>query len=122
MKCRERLRLTPRAIQREHQLRVQTLAPGILTGSLSELGDQLAIKTEGQFGRDALVGRDELSLLESLDVHLRERVEVEVRERPAAPQTLRVAQRPYCALAVSVRVRPPPFREQLLKVVQVELA
>ena len=55
-----------------------------------------------------------------LDVRPRERLELQVRQRPAAPEAVRLAQRPGGALGVAVRACPPPVREQPLEALQVQ--
>ena len=63
-----------------------------------------------------------MQLLEPLDIDARERLELQVRERPAAPQALAVPQHPGRASRVPLLERSPPLGQQPLEAVQVELA
>ena len=67
----QRLRLTPRAIEREHQLSPKTFAVGMLRHERLELGDQLGVPIELELDRDPLLERAETELLETPDLVLR---------------------------------------------------
>ena len=49
----QRIALAAAAVQREHQLRVQSLAPRVLAGQLLELTDQLGVAAGDEIGLDA---------------------------------------------------------------------
>ena len=99
---RERIGLTARAIEREHELAREPLAKRVLARRGLELPDELGIRTELELGRDALLERPEPQLLEPVDLGLGELLQLRVRERRAAPERERLAQEPR-----ALRRRPP---------------
>ena len=118
----ERVGLAAAAVERQQQLRAQALAQRMLGDERLELRDQRPLAPERELGLDPLLPRDQAQLLEPLDVDARERLELEVRERPAAPQALAVPQHPGRAFRVPLLERSPPLGQQPLEAVQVELA
>src|SRR5262249_56767325 len=90
----ERLALTPRTVQREHQLRVQPLAERIPVHQRLELAYEIVVPTEHEVGFDSLLYRNESPLLQTGDLCPRERLEGDVGERRAPPQRKRLAQEP----------------------------
>ena len=58
-----------------------------------ELGNERELAAERELGIDPFLDRREPQLLEPLDLHPRERLELEVGERAAVPERLRGAQR-----------------------------
>jgi hypothetical protein len=89
----ERLRLPPRSIERQHQLRGQPLAERLGTGEQLELADQLAVSAERKVGLDPLLERLKTQFLQTRDLALRERLVAEIGERLAAEERERVPQR-----------------------------
>ena len=89
--ARERIRLTARAVEGEHELGAQPLARGVLADERLELGDQGRVAAERQIGLDALLERQQPELVEPGDLGLRELLVGEVRERRAAPHVERLA-------------------------------
>jgi hypothetical protein len=87
-----------------------------------ELRDQRPLAPERELGLDALLPRDQTQLLEPLDVDARKQLELEVRERPAAPQALAVPQHPGRASRVPLLECSPALGQQPLETVQVQLA
>ena len=83
---RECLRVTARAVEREHQLAAKALSELVRRHQLFELADDLAMATERERRFDPLLLRLHASLVESRDLRLRERVVREVGQRGAAPQ------------------------------------
>ena len=89
----ERVRLTARPIQGEHELRAQPLPVRAVGDQRLELSDQLGVTAAGQVGVDALLrGRGaeflqagDLGLREGLIGHVRQRRPVPELERPTEP-------------------------------------
>lgn len=71
--ARSRVGLAAAAVEREHQLRVEPLAPWVLAGELLELADQLRVAPSGEVGFDAHLHGRELLLLQTRDLRWRER-------------------------------------------------
>ena len=88
----QRVRLTAGAIEREHQLPAQPLAQRMTGDERLELGDDLGVTREREVGLDPFLDGGQAELLQAGDLLLRERVEGEVRERRAAPETQRLAE------------------------------
>ena len=82
----ERIGLTTRAVERQHQLRIQVLTQRLLRDQLLELGDEIVLAPERQVRLDAQLERDEAELFEPVDRRLGERLVGEVLEREAAPE------------------------------------
>ena len=101
----QRVGLAAAAVQREHQLRVQPLAPRVLAGELLELADQLGVAPGGQVGLDAHLHGREALLLQPRDLGRRERRRGELGQRRPAPQLQRLAQLRGRVLAASGRQR-----------------
>ena len=76
--CGERIGLTTRAVERQHQLRTQVLTQRLLGDQLLELGDEIVLAPERQVRLDAQLERDEPELLEPVDRRLGERLVREV--------------------------------------------
>ena len=74
----ESLRLTARAIEREHQLPARGLAERVLPHERLELTDDVAVATELEVGLDPFLEGDEAQLLQPPDLALRELLEGEV--------------------------------------------
>ena len=117
----QRVGLAAAAIQREHQLRVQALAPRVLAGQLLELGDQLGVAPGRQVGLDAQLQRRELQLLQPRDLGRRERRRGELRQRRPAPQRERLAQLAAARSRASGRQRLAAGGDQALEALGVEL-
>ena len=88
----QRLGLTPRSVEREHQLAPQALPQRVLRDQRLELADELSAAAELEVGVDPLLERLQAQLLEPADLGLGERLEGEVGERWAAPQRERLAE------------------------------
>ena len=86
----ERLGLAAGAVEREHQLAAQPLPERVLGDQRAQLADEIDRLPARQLGRDPLLDRLDLELLEPHDLALRELVEAMVGERRAAPQRQRV--------------------------------
>ena len=90
------------AVEREHQLRAEALAVGVLGDERLELGDERELAAERELGVDPLLDRRQPQLLEPLDLDPRERLELEVGERPSVPQSAR----PRAATAAAAAASP----------------
>ena len=69
----ERLGLSARAVEREHQLAAQALAMGVLRDQRLQLADQLGVAAERKVGLDALLERREAQVVEPAALDLGER-------------------------------------------------
>ena len=118
----QRIGLAAAAVQREHQLRVQPLAPRMLRPELSELGDQLAVASHRKVGLDAHLQRRQALLLKPRDLGRRERRGSDLGERRPAPQLQRRTQRRGSVVATSGRERLAAVSDQTLEALSVELA
>ncbi len=70
----ECFRLSPRPVEREHQVRAQLLAQRVLTHELLELTDQLPVLAEQEIGLDPTFERSQPQLLQARDRRLGERL------------------------------------------------
>ena len=90
----ERLRLSARPVEREHQLAAEALPQRMLADERLEIADELAVTAEGELGLCALLLEREPELLQPTDLALCERLVRKLRQRLAAPERKRVAQEP----------------------------
>ena len=60
----------------------------MLRGQRLELGHERKLPAEREFRVDPLLDGGEPQLLEALYLHARERLELEIRQRPSLPQAL----------------------------------
>ena len=81
----QRLGLTPRAVQREHQLAAEPLAQRMLTHQRLELTYERGLTSERKIRLDPILHCSQPRLLETRHVALGERFIGEVRKRRAAP-------------------------------------
>ena len=103
----ERVRLSSRAVEREHQLRAEPLPERLLRDQLLELADELAVSAEREIGVDPVFERRESKLVEADDLRLRERLPGEIGERGPAPQRERRPQAVGSGSGVTGRKRSP---------------
>jgi hypothetical protein len=87
----ERLSLTPRPIEREHELTAQRLSQGLRVDEAFELRDELGRAARLEILLDALLEAREPELLQTLDLRLGEAQVGELRERRASPESERIA-------------------------------
>ena len=78
---RERLGLTATAVEREHQVRPQLLTQRVGTDEHFDLGDELCVRAQVQISGDPLLEHAEAQIFEPMDLRLRERLQLEGRER-----------------------------------------
>ncbi len=88
----ERVGLSSRAVQRQHEQRPQPLAERELARERLELADDLDVPARREVGRDPLLERLEPQLVEAGDL-AGERRSARGRRTPARPQRERLAQR-----------------------------
>src|SRR5918994_2237027 len=86
-----------------------------------ELGHELGVAAEGKVGLDPLLERGQAQLLETRDLTLRERLERDVRERRAAPQSERCSQRLGRKVGLARGEQLSTVAEQALEPAEVEL-
>ena len=109
----ERLCLATRAVERQHELRAQPFAEGVLANERLELADELCEAAERKVGFDAPLERREAELFEAENLRLRERLVREVGERrvrargrePRGGVALRVSGAACCASSTSCSKR-----------------
>jgi hypothetical protein len=82
----QRLGLAAGAVQREHQLPAQPFAQWVLGHQPLKLGAQRAVPAKRQLRLDPVLHRGQPARFEPLDLEPGERFELEVGQRPAAPQ------------------------------------
>ena len=82
----ERLCLSPRAIEGEHQLRSEALSEGVLGDERLELAGELGVTSRGEVEVDPLFETGEAQLLEAGDPVMGEACGGELGKRRAAPQ------------------------------------
>ena len=82
----ERVGLSPRAIEGQHQWAAQRLSQRMFGDERLELADQLAVATQPQVAVDPLRQRLEALLVQPLRLVRREGLERQVAKRPSAPE------------------------------------
>ena len=87
-----------------------------------ELRDERRVPSKREFGLDPGLGGRETQLFQPLDLDTRERLELQIRERPTAPELLRGVQFGCRMVSLAFFHRAPPLGEQLLEHPEVELA
>ena len=118
----QRLRLAPRAVQREHQLAAQALAQRMLDDQRLELGNHLAVLTGREPGLDMVLDCGDPQLLEAADRFLRERLVAHVRQSRPTPEAERVGKGVGRLLRPARGEMGTALRGQLLETRYVELA
>ena len=106
----ERVGLAPGAVQREHQLRVQALAVGVLGREALELADDLGVAAEREVVRDPLLERLQAGAGDPVGLDDRGPDQRRVGQRRAAEQRQRLAQQlgGLGGLGVAGAARPAP--------------
>jgi hypothetical protein len=87
----QRLRLAPRAVQREHPLGVKPFAQRLARDQGLELAEDLAMASRRHVAFDRALGRRQVQLLEAADLGVRERLVGDIGERCPAPERERLA-------------------------------
>ena len=88
----EALCLTARPVEREHQLSAKALAVRMLRAQRLDLADQRELTAERQLRIDSLLDAGKPQLFQTLDLDACKRLELEVGERPAFPERLRLTE------------------------------
>ncbi len=88
----QRVRLAPRAVEREHQQSAEPFPERVLDDQRLELTEHLVVAAEPELGLDPVLGRREPQLVEPRDLALDERVVAEIRERLPTPERQRLLQ------------------------------
>ena len=99
----ECVRLAARAVEGEHQLGVEALAVRMVGGEAFELGDELRAAAEVQLELEAAFERVQTGALEPVGVAAGGPVERRVRQRRAAKQCERPAQKLHASSGGAVR-------------------
>ena len=118
----ERVGLTTAAVESDHQLPAEPLAHRMLRNELLELGAYDGVPAVREFGVDPVLDDLQAESLEPPHLQPGERLELQVGQRPAAPQRLRFPQQRRGLGRIAVRERLPPGRYLLLERLQVQLA
>ncbi len=112
----ERLCLSTGAVQRQHQLRAQPLAIGVLSSKRLQFRDKLSSLAEREVGVDAPLNGDQAKLLEAADLCFRKLLAPQVGESGSAPEAKSLLEDPRCVL----RRRGLRIGEELLEAEEVE--
>ena len=88
----QRVRLSARSVERQHELPAQPLSERVLADEILELADELGVAPDREVGVDAGLDGGEPQPVQAGDVRLGERLVGEVGQRLAAPQRQGVAQ------------------------------
>jgi len=118
----ERLGLPPRAVEREHPLRAESLLKRVSPGQRLELADQLRVPAEREIRLDALGERGHPELLQAVDLGTGKALVDELGQGEAAPERERRQQARGRGLRLVRRQRPPAGLQELGETVDVELA
>ena len=116
----QRLRLAPGAIQRQHQLRAQTLAQRLARDGGLELRDQLGMAPARQIGLDAALQRDHPALQHAVDLHARLGRLGQLGQRRSAPHAQPGTELGGGALGVARRQRLASGLQAALEALEVE--
>ncbi len=118
----ERIGLTPAAVEGEHLLAAQPLAQRMLVHERLELAGDLRVPAAGQVGVDAVAQAGEPQVLEPRDLRRGEALAADVRQRRAAPELERLAQRRRRLPRLAARQLLAAARGELLEALGVEFA
>jgi len=112
---RQRVGLTPGAVQREHQLAAQPLLQRLTGDQPFELCDQLSARAERKVGVGALHHSQRSQLPETADLALDLLNHGQVTQRRPTPQRQRIAQLPHRARRIPGGQHRTPIAQQPLK-------
>ena len=116
----QRLCLTTRAVQGQHELTAEALAERVALHERLELADQLVVEAQGEIGVDPLLERGQPKLLEPCDLRLGERLVRDVGQRRAVPQREPLSKPLGRPLRIVARKSLPPLLQQALEDVRIE--
>jgi hypothetical protein len=94
----ERLRLSPRAVEGEHELSAKAFPQRVVPDERLELGDDVLVSCQREIGLDAFLETHEPAFLQAGDRRLGERLVREVRERRPSPECASASLRTSAAL------------------------
>ena len=117
----QRLALSSRAIQGEHELSAHALAQGLGGYELLELGHQLGAAAQREVGLDPIFDGGSAQVLQARDLGRREWLERDVGQRRATPLLERGPQPRGGTLGSAGCKRPPAVLAQAFEPCQVEL-
>src|SRR5262249_44221645 len=117
----ERLGLSSRSIEAEHQLAAKALAKRVLGNELHELPYRFRMAPELELRVDPLLERRQPEVIQTFDHRARERLVVEVGKRCSAPQTERLPKEVRGKPGLTAQERPSRLLGQALEAMQVEL-
>ena len=90
----ERLRLTPRSVERKHQLAAKVLPQRMLRDQRLQLSHELLVTAECQIGVDPVEECREAELIQPFGFAERQTLQMHVGKRRAAPKRERLPQAP----------------------------
>ena len=102
--------LPTRPVEREHELGAEPLAVWMLDGERLQLRHERKLAAQCELGVDSFLDRGETKLIEALDLHTGERLELEVGKRSSVPQGHRARKSSARSDHVAGRERFPPRR------------
>ena len=117
----ERLGLTARAVEGEHQLTAQSLPQRMTPRQNRELGNERLMPAERELGVDPLLDCGETQLLEALDLGPRERLVGEVGECITSPERERLVEKCRRHDRVALGVRQTTLLDEPLEPVRIDL-
>jgi len=117
----QRLGLAAGPVEREHQLPAEPLAQGMLGHQVLQLRAQGSVPAERQLRLDPVLHREQAERFEPLDLEPGKPLELQVGQRPAAPQRLRLAQQHRGPARITVLKRVLAGGHMLLEHLQIQL-
>ena len=117
----ERLGLTTRAVQRQHQVAPKTLPDRVLEDECLQLADDARVSPQLEVGLDSFLECRQTKLLEAGDLRLGERLVRQIGKRGAAPQRKRLAEPGGRGRCIAAADGFPRLRAYPLKAPQVQL-
>ena len=114
---RERIGLSARPVEREHQLRAEPLPQRMPRDEQLQLRHELGVDLELEIGRDPILEYAQPQILQAMDVVLREVLQLRVGKRPASPESKRLAEHGRPPLGLFL----PRRAEDVLETGEIEL-
>jgi hypothetical protein len=108
------------SVEGEHELGAETLAQRVSPDEGAELSDQLRVSAEREVGVDPCLQRRQPLVLELGERIARERLVLEIRQRPAAPEVERPTERSRRFLGLAVPELAPAFLDQQAEALEVD--
>ena len=117
----QRIRLPSGAVERQHQLPLQTLLKRVLSGECLELRHELARTPQCELGVEPIHADSQPQLLETPDLRLCEVEQSNLLQRRATPQPERLGKRGARALALTRRAESAALLGEPLEAQAVQL-